>query len=153
MEKPENYLTLSEAIAMIENGEEDALKKVPLAQIIDAATEYREEIRQLDKEVKLKKETFKVFESMILAAMKAAGTEESPLMQAGGLQSTATLSEDEVPTVADWDKLNEYIKDNDAFHLYQKRVAAKAWKEEKAITGDLPGVESFKVLKVSLRKR
>ena len=146
------FITLEEMLSLIEEGEEKPFKNLVLAQIIDVATDYREMIRVEDKRIKEMKDNFKVMEEAILEAMWAAGSEESPLLVAGGLKSTARISETEVPSVVEWDEFYKYIKDKNAFHLLQKRAAASAWAEEIKIEGPVPGVEAFTQRKISLRK-
>jgi hypothetical protein len=152
MEKPEGYLTLEHMIELIDEGNEKPFEGLILAQIIDVATDYRASLRIEEKAIKAKKDVYKVMEEAILQAMKDSGTEENPLMVAGGLQSTARISETKIPSVKDWDLFYKYIADNDAFHLIQKRASAAAWLDECKIEGLVPGTEEFIQRKISLRK-
>ena len=48
------------------------------------------------------------------------------------------------PSVTDWQALVEYIKENDAWHLFQKRLSSTAFNEICEITGSVPpGVEIY----------
>lgn len=153
MSLPNNYLTIEQVIEKLDSGKEFPLNDLVLAQIIDVATDYREEIRAEEKLINRKKAYFKEMEKAILHAMHKAGTEGSPLLVAGGLQSTATISNSIAPTVTDWGLVIEWMKENDGFHLFQKRIAAKAWEEECKLGDKVPGIEEWEVQKIGLRKR
>lgn len=146
-------LTLNQAIDIIKEGNLSELEKLPMAQIIDVACEYREIIRAEDKEIKRKKANFEILENIILQQMKDAGTDESPMLIAGGLKATASVSINEVPTATDWQKIFEWIKENDGFHLLQKRISSAAWKSEIALGEEIEGIEKFEQRKLSLRAR
>jgi hypothetical protein len=156
MELPEGYLTMAELAERIAAAEEDdkaaVVSDLVLAQILDAATEYREEIRALDAKSKKMKEIFKYMELGIIKSLENAGTPEQPLLVAGGLSSTATLSITDVPTVENWDLVEEWIYDNRALHLVQRRISAKIWETTVGLEGDIPGIKTFEQRKISLRK-
>lgn len=69
-----------------------------------------------------------------------------------GKTANAQVKKTAVPTVADWDKLQKYIKKTGAFDLIQRRLNTKAveerWNDKKAV----PGVESFTKVDVSCTK-
>lgn len=153
IEAPDGYLTLEQALALIDSDQEKPFSAIPLAQIIDAATDYREQIREKDKVVKAMKENFKVFEQAILQSMRDSGTPESPLLMAGGLHSSATMTISDVPTVKDWGLVEGWIYENKALHLLQKRISSKVWETTVTVEGEIPGIETFVQEKISLRKR
>jgi hypothetical protein len=63
---------------------------------------------------------------------------------------SATIVEKVVPQVVDWDKFYAFIYDNKFFHLLQRRPSTTGC-EELFAQGDIPGVERFKKVDVSLR--
>lgn len=78
---------------------------------------------------------------------------KSDLEGARGKLAVAGVTLSTVPSVKDWDKLYAYIKKKDAFDLLQRRVSATAYRarlDEKVV---VPGVESFNVVKLSVKKR
>jgi hypothetical protein len=83
----------------------------------------------------------------LIAAMK-----DVDLTATGGTHITATIQYKIVPTVSDWEMFYQYIKDNDAFDLLQKRVGVKAvavrWEDELSI----PGVEPYEIEELKRKK-
>lgn len=67
--------------------------------------------------------------------------------------ATATLTETTVCSVTDWDAFYQYVKDNDAFYLLQRRVSNPAWLELHKAGETPPGTTDFTKMDVSLRKR
>lgn len=64
---------------------------------------------------------------------------------------TFSVSENVVGSVEDWDKVYEYIKENDAFYLLQRRLANAAFKEMLDDGNDLPGVVPFVKRSINMR--
>jgi len=56
------------------------------------------------------------------------------------------------PSVKDWNKLYEYIKDNDAFELLERRPGKVAFRERWENGEVIPGVEQFPVYKLTTSK-
>lgn len=81
---------------------------------------------------------------------------------AAGRHHRVQVITDQIPRVADWRKLYDYIKRNDAFDLLQRRLNDKAVAEREEALNErlrkgakpklLPGTEKFTVVKVSLTK-
>jgi hypothetical protein len=67
--------------------------------------------------------------------------------------ATATITEEDVPMVLDWDEFFEYLYSNRAGHLVQRRIATAAWRELKDNGFATPGVDVYKKREISLRKR
>lgn len=74
------------------------------------------------------------------------------LQKASGKLATAGILKDDVPVVNDWDKVYEYIKDNDRFDLIQKRIGVVAWRELYHDGKLVPGTESAIDTDLSLTK-
>ena len=78
-----------------------------------------------------------------------------PKSQATGVSgktANAKIMTDFKPRVTDWDKFRAYIIKNKAFELLQKRVSDEAIQERWDAGKEIPGVERFQVVKVSLTK-
>lgn len=72
------------------------------------------------------------------------------LTEARNKTHSATLVERVVPQVTNWDLLYAYIHENKFYHLLQRRPSAPGCAELFAL-GEIPGVEKFKKVDVSLR--
>lgn len=74
-------------------------------------------------------------------------------MKAGsGKSCIVTLQRKDKPICGDWPKLYEYIHDNGAFDLLQKRLGEGAVKLRWEDGIQIPGVESFPVFSLSISK-
>lgn len=71
---------------------------------------------------------------------------------AAGLKYRAQIKIDIKPTVKDWDKVFDFIVENDRFDLLQKRVSDKAIKEIWGENETVPGIEKINVKTVSITK-
>ena len=65
---------------------------------------------------------------------------------------TFSISEQTVGNVEDWDDLYQFIRDNDAFYLLQRRLANAAYKEMLDSGSALPGVVPFTKRSLNMRK-
>lgn len=113
-------------------------------------------------------DTFKAYEAARLLADKAAAQikekevelknaiiaclQAQQVAVAGGLNYRVELSQEDQPTVKDWQKLYTYITKNQAFDLLERRVSKAAvkarWEDGKTV----PGVDKFPVDKLSFSK-
>lgn len=81
------------------------------------------------------------------------------LLEAQGVDSTrtdvATVSVSKVnhPNVEDWDAFANYVVENNATYLFQRRVSAKAVEELIAGGEEVPGVTFFEKKSLNLRSR
>lgn len=78
-----------------------------------------------------------------------------PKSNASGISGTIAkvrVYTDDVPTVDDWDKFYKYVSRKKAFELMQRRLAVVAIRERQANGEKLPGVGTFRVVKVSVTK-
>lgn len=114
---------------------------------IDALYELRERKRELQSELKALEEEYKLLEAAILDDMDAQRTTLSRTARA-----SASITETEVPTVVDWEAVQDYIRNNDALYLYEQRLAARAWRELKDSGVLIPGTTPFTRRSLSLRK-
>lgn len=80
-------------------------------------------------------------------------------MDEDGLQRTGTdvanvlVSETIVPTVNDWDAFYNFIRENDAMHLLQRRVTSTSYREYIDAGQEVPGVVPFTKRSVQVRSR
>lgn len=65
---------------------------------------------------------------------------------------TFSISEQTVGNVEDWETLYQFIRDNDAFYLLQRRLANAAYKEMLDSGSSLPGVVPFTKRSLNMRK-
>lgn len=56
------------------------------------------------------------------------------------------------PRLSDWDKFTQFVAENNRFDLMHKRVADKPVKDIWEEGGEVPGVEAFNVVDVSITK-
>jgi hypothetical protein len=80
---------------------------------------------------------------------------ELPKSDASGVSgklARATVTTKPVPTVKDWDKLYAYVKEHDAWELLQRRLNDTAVVERWERGEEIPGIDSFNVVNVSITK-
>ena len=77
---------------------------------------------------------------------------KSPDTGAAGKKYRAQIKQTTVPTAKDWDKIRAFMVENDRFDLMQKRLSNKAiealWEEGV----EVPGVDKFNKIDVSITK-
>lgn len=69
-----------------------------------------------------------------------------------GKVARVSVGKKEVPTVKDWDAFYRYVKKTGAFELLQRRVTEVAVKERWEAGEQVPGVEKFHAVTVSINK-
>lgn len=77
---------------------------------------------------------------------------DSNIDGAKGRVATAAVQRRVVAQVSNWDEVYQYIQDNAAFDLLQKRVNDTAFRERIESGEAIPGVEPFTVVTLSLTK-
>lgn len=118
-----------------------------LGSMIDELDELRDRKRELNAELKDIEATMKALEQEIINELDSQG-----LKFGGGSKARATISETEVPTVVDWDAFYDYVIENKAPYLFERRVAAAPWRELHEAGEAIPGTEPFTKRSLSLRK-
>lgn len=119
----------------------------PTSDIIAELTEVRDERRRIAKRDKELVEKFRSLEMEMIVRL-----EEQGMTKASTDVGTASITEEVLPQVVDWEALYEYIRDNDAFYLIQKRPATSAFRELFQSGQPTPGVEKYTKKSISLRK-
>ena len=115
--------------------------------MIDEMYQLREEMQgYTSKAIKLK-EQMDVLEAAIINRLDVDETTMSR-----GKAASAILTEVDVPKIDDWDAFYEYIQENEAFHLLQRRPSTAACRETLEAGEQIAGVSTFTKRSISLRK-
>jgi len=115
--------------------------------MIDEMFELRTLKQDYESKAKKIKEQMDVLESAIINRLDIDETTMSR-----GKTASAILTETVVPKIDDWDSFYEYIKDNEAFHLLQRRPATTACRETLEAGEVISGISTFTKRSISLRK-
>lgn len=121
--------------------------KRTLGVIADAILENKLEVKRLNRVIEAHEAQIKTLEVELQAA---AGKEE--LTSGGGTKSEWSIAPHTVPQVVNWDEVYAYIKENDYFHLLQRRPAVKACQEIWELGKVIPGVERFTINRVTIKE-
>lgn len=132
---------------------EKPLEQMELGEVID--TLYLARAARLDKQHEL--EALEKREGEIKKYL-LDNIEKQKLDGAFGKIATASVSRLTVPTWKQGDdhafeNFCKYVKDNDAFDLFERRVAKTAYRERLEQGVAVPGLEPYEVLNISLTKR
>lgn len=117
-----------------------------IGDMIEELHQLRTKIRDDEQKLKELKKEFDEKQWNVVALMEELG-----LDQAKSNSATVFVAKDVLPTVKDWEKLTDYIKENDAHYLFQKRITQSAWKELIESGETVPGVEPFEQTKLNMR--
>lgn len=115
--------------------------------MIDELFELREEYRRLTKAADLIKQDMAELEFALISGLDNIG-----LQMGRGGKASASVTEQQVPNVTDWDELEKFIYQNEALYLLQRRVSPPAWRELVEAGSDVPGTEAYTKRGISLRK-
>jgi hypothetical protein len=122
-----------------------------LGECIDAAYKFRaerlERQREIDEELKFLKQREDEIEEHILQKFDKADIEG-----AKGQFATASVSRLTVPTVKDWPAVFKWISKNQAWDLMEKRMARVAYRDRTEAGQQIPGVEPFVKVSLSLTR-
>lgn len=102
----------------------------------------------LEKEVTSLKELEEV---LVLEVIDALDKEDTTI--GAGKIATASITEEEIATVEDYDAFYEYIHNNEAAYLLQRRAAQGAVKELLESGEEVPGIKLLTKRKLSIRKK
>lgn len=78
--------------------------------------------------------------------------EESELQMGGGGVATASITRRVVASPVDWGKIHEYVRENNAFDLLQRRINDTAYRDRLEQGEVVPGCEPYTVVGLSLVK-
>lgn len=129
------------------NAKVDLPAELTLADLANDRDVLRERKRELEAEVKLLDQALAANELAIIERLDEMGVSRFAV---GKL--SFSISENTVGNVEDWDQVYAYIRDNNAFHLVQRRLANAAYKELLDMGDSLPGVVPFNKRSLNFRK-
>lgn len=119
-------------------------------QLIDQLFELRERIRELDRQSQALKDEKQALEDTLLKELDAQGVQS-----VSGRKATASISENIVPSIEDWDSFHAFIRRNNAFYLLQRRANAAPYRElmEQRRGKKIPGATSVTLRTLNLRAK
>ena len=127
--------------------EDNPLRVATVGELVKELTQIRDDKRALNARLKELNEEWRCVEALLMLRLDAQG-----MKRASTDEGTATITTDEVPLIHDWDAALAYMRDNDALHFLQRRIATAAWKEYRAAGFEVPGIEVYNKREISLRK-
>ena len=118
-----------------------------LDDMIDKMFLLREQKRGLESQVKDVNKELAELQQQYIQACKEIGTD-----YARGSMASASITETVVPQIEDWGMVAEWVMENDALYLLHRRVSSGPWKELQDAGVNVPGIEPFTKVGVSLRR-
>lgn len=128
--------------------EDEQKQPLTTGEIVAQMVENREERRRISARDKELIDENKSFELELLLRL-----DEQDMEKVSTPAGTATISETILPQVIDWDAFYQYMIDNDALYLLQKRPAAAAFREMNDSGQTIAGVEPYTQRTIGLRKK
>ena len=117
-----------------------------LNDLLKERTAVKAEIDQLNKLLKIKKETYDVNESELFTALDAAG-----VTRIANDACSVSINESEVPQVDDWDELYQHIQSTGDFSLLQRRASSTSYSELLKAGISVPGVTPRTVRRLNFK--
>ena len=115
--------------------------------MIDRMFVLRQDKRDLEEGIKGINAEIDQLQQQLLTRLNQVGTN-----YARGSLASASITESVVPQIDDWGKVSEWILQNDALYLVHRRISAGPWKELRDAGVDVPGIEPFTKVAISLRR-
>ena len=115
--------------------------------MIDEMFELRESKKEFEVRIKDINEQMTLLEAQLLQKL-----DDEKQTMGRGSSASASVSNAEIPMVEDWETFGQYLIDNDALYLLQRRVAVRAYRELKESGEEIPGTTTFPKRTISLRK-
>jgi hypothetical protein len=116
-------------------------------EMIDSMFLLREQKRGLESQVKEVKAKISNLEQDLLTRFNEVGTN-----YARGSMASASVTESLVPQIDDWGQVAEWIMENDGLYLVHRRVSSGPWKELRDAGTEVPGIEPYTKVAISLRR-
>jgi hypothetical protein len=114
--------------------------------LIDEYFDLRNELRDVQSQEKDIKASMTQIEEQLLALY-----DEQGITLCRGRRASASITTGEVPVVRDWDAFYEYVLENSALHLLERRPSTAAWRELREGGEEVPGTEPFTKRGISVR--
>lgn len=118
-----------------------------LGDCIDRLIELQDRIKDTETTALAIRREYDALENYLLDTLP-----KTQLEGAAGKSGTIKIKRSVVPNVVDWDKVYAYIKKNDAWELLHRRISITACKERWDNKKDVPGVETFTKVGLSVTK-
>lgn len=114
--------------------------------IINTLFSLKQEEKQLSSKLgDLKKQIHELSEQLIDQFV------DDNLTSSSTKQAKAVMTETVIPTVYDWEAFYDYIKDNNAWYLLEKRATSTAWRELHNSGFTVPGTEPFTKYSINIK--
>ena len=120
---------------------------MPLGVMIDLLAQIRDERRELKEQDKALVAQAESLQDEVIKRMDEEGTPKF-----SGLGATASITEQEIWNISDFDAFSEFIIANDAVYLLQRRPAQSAITELQKEGTEVPGLNKFTKRGLNLRK-
>lgn len=120
-----------------------------IAEVGERMRDVRDERRRIAEQDKLLNEEWYALEGILMAKLDDQGMKRVTVEDVG----TFTITETVVPNVSDWDEFYEYVLEQRAPHMFQRRVSTAAFRELHDAGESVPGVDAYNKRTISLRKR
>lgn len=125
----------------------EPLQHLTLADLATMRDDLRTQLKTVQDEEKRLKALLDENEELIIAQLDAQGVTRS-----GVGPYSMSISQTTVGNVEDWDQVYGFIRENDAFHLLQRRLANAAYNELREGGEAVPGVVPFEKRSLNFRK-
>lgn len=125
----------------------ESLQHLTLADLATMRDDLRTQLKTVQDEEKRLKALLDENEDLIIAQLDAQGVTRS-----GVGPYSMSISLTTVGNVEDWDQVYGFIRENDAFHLLQRRLANAAYNELREGGEAVPGVVPFEKRSLNFRK-
>lgn len=122
--------------------------ELDLGTAIDKLYALRAERLEAEKQIKVMKSNELALRITIKRLLDAASLEGGR-----GASASASIQYSTEPTAKDWPAIYDYIRDNDAFDMLQRRLASTAVKDRWDSGIIIPGIEKFDTWDLSVTKR
>lgn len=124
-----------------------AVQSQPVGPMIDQIYKLKQERRALEREIKGINAKIAALETDVLKALDEQGASSLK-----ALSAKASIVEDQYPEPEDWSEIYDYIKDNDAFYLLQRRLTSTTWNELRKQGVEIPGIRAVPKRTLSVTK-
>ena len=122
-------------------------EEMTTTELIDERASNKEQLDLLNKQIKELKQHEQLLDVLLLKKMDAEGLSRT----ANGIAS-ASINEDTVPEITDWEAVFEHISQTGDYSLMQRRMSSVAYKEVLKLGEDVPGVKPRTVRRINFRK-
>ena len=122
-------------------------EEMTTTELIDERASNKEQLDLLNKQIKELKQHEQLLDVLLLKKMDAEGLSRT----ANGIAS-ASINEDTVPEITDWEAVFEHINQTGDYSLMQRRMSSVAYKEVLKLGEEVPGVKPRTVRRINFRK-